>query len=473
MSYDSYHARGTYLEPGSFRDPDGGIFFQDGRVYRYFNPAGAKTFLAATASGLFESLHAMALIIEQRQASQKEFSDLQRVIPQASLIIEHPRLPFLSYCYEWPFEMLRDAALCTLETLAEALSKGFILKDATPYNVQFPGPRPVFIDLASFEPYQEGQPWKAYNQFCRLFLNPLLLQSTTGVPFQLWLRGDLEGIDPANLSRVIPWHKKLGRDIFTHVVLQAWLNRHFAHESIDVSSGQTPVRKRQLNNLVSSLQKTIKALKPNRTASAWIGYEGEKHYHPEARSVKEAFVEKAIEASKPGMTWDLGSNTGLYSIIAARHSEYVVAMDSDPHVIDMLYQRVKKHSLKILPLVIDLMNPSPDAGWAQAERQGLVRRGPADMILCLALVHHLSLVGNLPFRNLMDWLSRVTRSGVIEFVPRSDPKAQELLRWKDDIYGWYSQEAFEEALGKQFKIAERCPLPHSGRILYHFESNGD
>ena len=457
------------FDPGSFKDPDGGVFYQGGRVYRYFTPRGAARFRSMAKSGLLDPLIAEGAVMETREVSLGEVPGLLQVIPGAAFVVEHPRLPFISYCYEWPFEMLKAAALCHLEVLRVALDKGFILKDATPYNVQFIGSQPIFIDVASIEPYTEGQPWDAYNQFCRLFLNPLLLQALTGVRFQQWLRGALNGIAPAELGRVLSWRQKLRPSVFPHVVLQAWLERTFASKgSVGFDPQQQTIPRKQILRLINKITATIERLKPGKPNSHWMGYDDENSYSLEGQSDKEAFVERFLAAQKPKVVWDLGCNTGRYSAIAARHTNHVIAIDSDPDTVDLLYREARESASNILPLVVDLLDPSPERGWAQAERSGLLKRGPADVALCLALVHHLAITGNVPLQNVVSWLARVARSGVVEFVPKEDPMIQVLLRFRRDVYDGYTQATFEAALREHFQINEQCTLPGSGRTLYSF-----
>lgn len=454
-------------DPGSFRDPEGGVFHAHGRVLRVLSRKGATHLDALVASGLLNNLVRQGLLIAWNPVPLEDVPEVREAMASACAVVEHPPVPFLSYCYEWPFSMLKEAALCTLEVAKQALEYGFILKDATPYNVQFLGPRALFIDLLSLEPYREGEPWRAYHQFCRLFLNPLLLQASTGVPFQSWLRGNLEGISPEDLGRILPWRWKVRPVTFVHVLLQAWLEHHFGPDTASDKTPSSPrVGKSQVLRLLRGLYRAVEGLRTKWATSPWARYQEECHYPAEAQQAKEAFVARALQSLRPKVVWDLGCNLGHYTLIASRYASLVIGMDSDDKVIDSLYQRAKVSHPNVLPLVIDLMDPSPDRGWAQEERQGLIRRGPADVVLCLALVHHLALRGNLPFGHLVRWLAQIGQAVLIEFVPKDDPRAQLLLRWREDVYPWYTQEAFEKALEERFQIRERYPLPHTGRILY-------
>jgi SAM-dependent methyltransferase len=405
-----------------------------------------------------------------RDVPPEELPELYEGEPEGTLVVEHPKIPFISYCYEWSFEMMRAAALLHLELVRECLEYGYILKDATPYNIQFIGSRPVFIDVPSFVPWQEGNVWQAYAQFCRQLLNPLLLTGLTGVQFQPWMRGSMGGIDPEDLRRLLGFRKKLRRGVFLDVVLQAWINRRLKRGSSKTEGvvGTASIGKKQMLGLVSRLEGTIRKLKAPGRPSQWVDYESQNSYNDEAQEFKEQMVDRAVAAAAPKIVYDLGCNTGLYSLIAARHAEYVVAMDNDPEVIESLYHRVQDSQLNVLPLVMNILDPSPDQGWNQAERGGVIGRRQVDFVLCLALVHHLSIGGNIPLKQFTDWLARFTSGGVIEFVPMADPMVQGMVRGRENAYTWYNQQEFEDGLQEHFKIAERSEVPGTKRLLYVF-----
>jgi len=461
------------LDPGSFRDPSGGVIHCGGRILRYYNHHAAEGFHRLSAEGVLRDLEASGLIVGSQPIEPRSDPALYAAVSaetraDVALIVEHPRVPFISYAYDWPFEMLRTAAVHQLDVLEVALERGYTVKDATSYNLQFRGPEPVFIDVASLEPHVEGKPWAGYAQFCRMFLNPLLLQALRGVSYQPWLRHSVEGIDAATLSRLLGLKNKMRPGVFVHVVLQAWLNRRFSAGLTLQRAAARPVPMSATLGLVRGMRKLLVALNQRRDKTTWVDYEAHLPYAAEARAAKERYVEEAVQAVQPAMLWDLGCNQGLYSTIAARHAGYVVAMDFDEAAVGGLYEKVRGSHDNVLPLVMDLMNPDPDQGWAQSERRGLAARGPADFVLGLALVHHLSISGNVPLRKFGEWLSAITHAGIVEFVPKSDPMVQRLLSTRPDVHTDYTAEAFESALSARFRIAERYPLPGSERILYRF-----
>ncbi len=455
-------------DPGSFRDPHSGILLAGNRVYRYFSADAAKDFGDLTEDGLLASFVESGWVIESTPIDRGDAPHVYAAAPNAALIVEHPRLPFISYPYEWPFEMLREAALLQLEITLTALDAGFMLKDATPYNFQFVRGKPLLIDIGSFERYEEGTPWMAYTQFCKTFFNPLLMQAFTAMPFQPWLRSSLEGIDPAHLNSVLPLRRKFRRAVFLDVVLQASLNRRrSSSKPVDGQERKTrPIPKAVIVGTLKRLRGAISSLKRRAGGSGWLDYEAQcPSYTPEAIEFKDRFVEDAVRVAQPQMVWDLGCNVGRYSTIAGRHANYVVAIDGDEPTVGAMYERAEAGE-NVLPLVEDLLNPSPGQGWAHSERQSLESRGPADFALSLALVHHLAIAGNVPLTKIAEWLASVTRAGVVEFVPKADPMVQTLLRNRRDVFDDYSQEGLEAALGRHFEIKESVNIPASQRTLY-------
>jgi ribosomal protein L11 methylase PrmA len=460
----------VYLEPGSFRDPTGGVLRKGQRVWRYFDSAAAAEFKRLAASGVLERLAAAGKILSYSELGDSELAETKTVVPRAAHVIEQPLLPFISYAYEWPFEMLKDAALLHLDVLEELLKFGFILKDGSTDNIQFAGTRPLFIDLGSIEPYTEGNVWAGYNQFCRMFLNPLLLEAGADVPFQKWLRSAPQGILAEEVYRILSWPARFHRSTFVNVTLQAWLNNLFDSRS-DIAvrdEKRFPVNQRSLIRQVQSLRRIIDRLKGSERRSFWSDYDPSESYSSGACQSKTMFVESQLSFRSPRMVWDCGCNTGDYSLLAARHADVVVALDADPVVINKLYVRARAIHANVLPLVVEMTNPSPDQGWGQVERYGLERRGPADMVLWLALLHHVALTGGIPPDRQIAWIARTANRAIIEFIPRTDPKARALSQWRptNREESCYSREVIEEALQKHFTSVELADLPGSERILY-------
>lgn len=458
------------VDGGSFRDPAGGVVLGGERVFRFFRGDAAQEFETLMRSGLLEKLEAAGAVVETRLATEADESAVRQIVPDALLIVEHPRVPFVSYAHEWPFEMLKAAAISHLDTMKEGLRSGWMLKDATPFNIQFNGPNPTLIDIASFEPHKEGAAWAGYTQFTRNFLNPLLFQSVRGVPFQRWLRSSLDGIDASELSRLLPLRHKIRPSVFMHVVLQAWLNRRLTpapSDSKQVSQQKIPTD--AILRMADGLRGNIERMQRRKdTRWSWSDYEKALPYTPEALAAKERFIEEAVADAEPDVLWDLGCNTGRFTLLAAKHARYAVALDFEEAAIGSLYERVRGSHANILPLVMDLTNPTPDYGWNQEERKGLRARGPADFAMALALVHHLRIGGNVPLSRIADWLADISKGGVVEFVPKSDPMVKTLLRTRPDVYADYTRETFERELERHFNLLEVAQLPDSERVLYRY-----
>ena len=380
-------------------------------------------------------------------------------------LLRHERVPFVSYPYEWPFEMLREAALLELGLLDEALGEGFVLKDGTPYNVQWRGTEPVFVDVGSFERLREGEPWAGYRQFCALFLYPLLLQAYRGIAPQPWLRGSLDGIEPEQARALLRGRDVLRRGVLAHVVLHARLDAKHADRERDVRSElkQAGFRKELIQANVRRLRKLVEPLRPKRGRSAWADYREIAPYSDQDAERKERFVR---EAGPARLAWDLGANDGRFA--RALDAEAVVAVDGDERVVGELYSRLRgEGSRTILPLVVDLADPSPGLGWLGLERRRLEERGRPDLVLCLALVHHLAIGRNVPFEELVGWLNGLGARLVVEFADRDDPMVERLLAAKRaETHQGYGREGFEAALRERFAIERREELGSGTRTLY-------
>jgi ribosomal protein L11 methylase PrmA len=459
-------------DPGSFRDPHSAVVIEGGFAYRFFRGPAAADVAAARSSGLFDRLVAEGAILDYESVPEAERPAQWLDLPGDAVVLRQPKLAFISYPYEWPFGILKRAALFHLGVLKTALGAGLILKDASAYNVQFDGMRPVFIDLGSFARYEPGTPWRGYAQFCAMFLNPLLLHAAVGIPFQPWLRSSLEGIAATELERLLPLRTKLRPAIFTNVVLQSQLQRRFGGLDPDDLAIRPRVELPAMLRQVERLRGLIDGLRAPTSASTWSSYEDNTSYSVAAHAKKSAFVDRVVAELDPEVAWDLGCNRGEYALLAAKHARTVVAIDGDPNVMEMLVNRLPADA-RVLPLVMDLRNPSPEQGWAERERRGLRERGKADVVLALALVHHLRFGANVPLGSFAAWLAGIARAGVVEFIPRSDPMVRRLLAWREDVFEDYDQETFEAELRRHFVITAIEGLPESARRLYAFRADGD
>jgi len=455
------------IEPGSFRDRKARIFYRDEAVYRVLNAEAMKDWEALSATRFFAERQAQGQIV--RTVQVEDDAALAAEDGQAwAGVLRHDRVPFVSYPYEWPFSMLRDAALLHLDLLLAALSEDLILKDSSSFNIQWQGCAPVFIDIPSFERLESGSAWAGYRQFCELFLYPLMLQAYKGVSYRPWLRGSIDGIDAESCLGLMSLRDYLRPGVLKHVALQAKMKARYADTSLDVKgelkTAGFPVELIVAN--VRHLRKIIRGLPGPAGGSEWSEYVDTGHYDAADQERKETFVSDAV-GSRRRLVWDLGCNTGLYSAIAAKSSDYVVALDADQMSIERLYQRLAQESChNVLPLVGNLADPVPDLGWRGLERRSLLRRGSPDLVLALALIHHVVITANIPLREFVEWLADLGADLVIEFVSKQDPMVEKLLRNKADIYTDYEQDYLETCLRSRFELTGRVELMGGRRVLY-------
>lgn len=443
----------------SFRDPSGALFERDGVLYRLVNPVYQAEYARLMDSGLYADLVNRNLLIPHEEVE----------LPEAGVcrVLRPERVPFISYPYEWCFHQLQDAALATLRIQRRALRFGMSLKDASAYNIQFVRGKPLLIDTLSFETYREGEPWVAYRQFCQHFLAPLALMSYRDVRAGQFLRLHVDGIPLDLAACLLPWSSRLKPGLLMHLHWHASAQVRHADRPQDLQRTRGGLSRRALLGLLESLSGAVKGLRWEPRDSAWSDYYEANSYTDEAMTHKLEVVGEYLDASAPATVWDLGANTGRFSQMAADRGAYTVAFDVDPACIDILYrEQAKQGRAGVLPLVMDLTNPSPALGWAHRERASLAERGPAHTVLALALVHHLAIANNVPLAMVADFFARLCRDLIVEFVPKSDPQVQRLLASRDDVFPTYTQEGFQEAFGRVFATLRREQLRGCERVVY-------
>ncbi len=451
-------------EPGSFRDPAGRVVYRDGEVYRFLNERALGDWRALAATRFFPAQMEAGRIVATREETGADVAE------KWAGVLRHERIPFVSYPYEWPFSMLKDAALLQLELLGAALAEDFILKDATPFNVQWLGSRPVFIDIGSFERLGSGEPWIAYRQFCRQYLYPLMLTAYKGVPFQPRLRGDPEGITAEEMRRLMSVRDLFRRGVLLHVSLQARAERRYAASSRDMRAElkEAGFRKELIEANVARLARVINKLSRRRDRSTWSHYSAEYEHVARHRDAKSAFVAGVVAEHRPGLVWDLGANDGHFSRLAARSADMVVALDADELVVDRMYRGLERDGVgNVLPLVGDLANPSPGLGWRGRERRPLEDRGRPDLVLLLALVHHLVIGANIPLGAVVEWLADLDARVVLEWVSSGDPMVDRLTANKrsHEIHPDYTEPALRAYLDRAFEIEAEMGLEGGARTL--------
>ena len=456
----------------SFRDPGDRVFILGERVLRAVMPRAVPDFEFVESTGLVERLVADGRLIGQQMVDPLVLADSGHT---PSIVLEHPPIEFVSYPYEWSFPALKAAALLHLDIHLQSLEQGVTLSDASAFNIQFRGTRPIFIDRLSFRRYREGEYWTGHRQFCEQFLNPLLLRSVVGLPANDWYRGRLEGIPAADLDATIPTVRKLSWGIFTHVHLQARLQGRSSTAQAARTMARRKLSLSAFRHILSGLRRWIERLEPrDRHRSAWRGYAEDNTYADAEMQQKFAFVIDFVRGSGAQRLWDVGCNTGEFSLRCLQAGAgSSIGFDTDHQALEAAFARASDRGANFLPLYVDAANPSPGQGWLGRERAGLYQRRRPDAVLALALVHHLAIGRNIPLGEIVDWLVGTAPRGVVEFVPKSDPMVRTLLELREDVFDDYHLEHFVERLERRAHVESSTTVSASGRRLFAFRARAD
>jgi len=450
------------LEPGSFRDRQGQVFYKNGKVYRLLKDQAYADFKLLKSTRFWKDFSENIISTEEVKLpayAKKEWAGM----------LHHQRVPFISYPFEWCFSQLKDAAILHLKLMGAALDEDFILKDASPYNIQFIGHRPVLIDVPSLTQFQGSSLWVGYRQFCQMFLYPLMIQSYKDIDFQPELRSQIDGIKAERANKFFWLGDRLRAGVFVHVYLQAKAQARFGHRKLSLNNEiKSPdIGKTIIKHNLRSLHKILQQLIWERSTSEWSHYAQTHSYDKADQSAKEGFIKDCIRSSKFKLVWDLGCNTGHYSKLVAGQADFVLAADSDHLAVEKLYFDLKSGGPdNIIPMVLDLANPTSALGWRESERKALSEREKPELMLALALIHHLAIGNNIPLDQIVDWLAEQKSALVVEFVGKSDDMVQKLLQNREDIFSDYTQQHFEKLLKKKFRILKSQPLKDGDRVLY-------
>ena len=450
-------------DPGSYRDPGGFVYRRDGVLYRQIGPSSIDDWEGFVASGLADRLIASGKLIGHAAVDLAEAAT-----SDARAVIKPEPIEFISYPYEWTFGELQDAALLTLDVELEARNAGWTLKDASAYNVQFRDGRPVLIDSLSFEPHVDGAPWVAYRQFCEHFLAPLAVMSRRDIRLSSLLRADPDGI-PLDLAKsLVPWRTRLDFGLLSHLHLHANAQvRHASDDDEGKAAKSARISRTRLIALIGNLRNTVAKLSWKPGGTEWSDYADNTSYNDEATVSKERLVAEFVRRVTGERAWDLGANTGRYSRIAAAAGKHVLAFDIDPAAAERNYRQIRTEGRKdILPLILDIANPSPGIGWANRERRSLLDRADPDVILALALVHHLAISRNVPLPMLLDLFADMSPWVIVEFVPKEDVMVRRLLATRRDVFPDYTLEGFRGAATERFEIVEEQAIDDSPRTLF-------
>ncbi len=446
--------------PSSFRDPSGFLFYQDGSIYRQVNITYKENYDHLMNSGLYETLVNEELLIPHEEIDiEGAKSD------KAYKVIKPELIPFISYPYEWSFSQLKNAALTTLKIQKKSLDFGMSLKDCSAYNIQFKKGKLIFVDTLSFEKYREGQLWVAYRQFCQHFLAPIALMSYKDIRLNQLFRIYIDGIPLDLASTLLAFRTRFTFSLASHIHLHAKSQKYFANKTTNTSGCK--MSHLSFLGLIDNLESVVKKLKWQTKGSEWADYYENINYSSDALQHKKQIVAEFLDKIKPSVVWDLGANVGIFSRIASDKGIETISFDIDPAAVEKNYLKcVKKGEINILPLLLDLTNPSPSIGWENQERMSLLERGPVDAVLALALIHHLAISNNIPLNKIANFLRKIANWLIIEFVPKTDSQVQRLLLTREDIFSDYTQQVFESKFGEYFTIQTSVRTKDSERTLY-------
>lgn len=454
-------------ESASFRDRSGFVFYSNNNPYRAINKCYEQKYSHLMTSGLYQALVTKDLLISHKELPPGSWPAFHKIDENVAFIVQPERVPYISYPYEWCFQQLKDAALLTLKIQLKALEYNMSLKDASAFNVQFSNGKPVFIDTLSFGFYNEGEPWIAYRQFCCHFLAPLAIMSHANTGLRRLSEIFIDGIPLSVASSLLPFKTRMQPFYLLHIHYHARLERKYSGDANASAKVKHPLSKAKLIAIINHLVSGIQSMKLPSKKTEWVNYYSEFSYSNNAIEHKRSKVEEWVSAIRPEIAWDLGCNTGMFSETMQPFCEQVISFDNDHLAIQKFYADVQDKGYKnILPLIMDLNNPSAAIGWANQERKSFTERGKVALILALALIHHLAIGNNVPLFNLAEFMGKQTEWLIIEFVPKQDKQVQRLLVTREDIFTDYAQQSFETAFEHFFVIEKKQPIIETERMLY-------
>ena len=465
----------------SFRDPSGGLFQKNEKLFRYIRAEYAEDTLDIFNSETIKNWTDQGKFVSAKKISREDLKDILSQnsfsLADVDLVLEHEKVFFPSYPYEWSSFMLYDAGRFTLDLASSLLKEGRGLKDATPYNILFDGCNPVFIDLTSVEKREEKDPiWLAYAQFLKMFFMPLLLNKYANVPLSDIFLSRLDGIELEEAMGYISSFKLFKPFVFFSLFLPYMLSRKKSTRGLYKSHlmKNPEMAKYVLNSFFKSNEKKLKKVKPHlKKKSLWLDYmQTNTHYSGEIFALKETFIKEVLLECNPNSVLDIGCNTGHFSLLCAKENKKVVAIDLDRASIDALYVKAKKEKKDILPLVGNVCRPTPALGWNNKETKSFLERAhnKFDLVLMLAVIHHMLITERVPLFEIASLASNLTRRFlVVEFVEKNDPMFQLLVRGRDDLYNHLTLDNFKKAFSDRFVIRKEKRLKDSHRILFLLE----
>lgn len=457
------------FEKGSYRDPAGKIFYHEGKIYRGLSKDGLKRYNYIKEKKILEESIKNKFLINTIEATNLS-KNLK--IDEFEFYLEHEKIGFISYPYEWCFDQLKNAALHHLNFQLFLLERNCVLIDASAYNIQFINTKPIFIDVLSLAEYSEGSYWVAHKQFCENFLNPLLLSAKKNINFNNWFRGNLEGISTTETNNVLNFFDKFNIGIFFHVYLMSRIedqtikNPNRAYKKL---KNKKSISKKTYRNLLIQLKNLISDLKKKEGVSKWQNYSSNNTYKSNEEIEKIKTVKEFSNKYKFNFLADLGCNDGVYSFASLESgAKNVVGFDFDLNALNKAHKEAKKNKFNFQAVFMDAANPSPNQGWNSLERKSLQKRIDFDGMLALAFHHHLAIAKNIPFEDSLRWLVNFAPKGLIEFVPKKDETIKKMLQLRDDVFYYYNEENFINILSKFVKIISKKTISVSGRTLYEY-----
>jgi hypothetical protein len=324
----------------------------------------------------------------------------------------------------------------------------------------------VFIDTLSFDTYNPTQPWIAYRQFCQCFLFPLYLEHYLKIDIQRILSTYIDGIPVDFIAKLLPLKSRLSLGVWLHVYLQ-----HTTVSSNKNNKTELRFSKKKMLDLIGHLSNIIQHFPAERSyKTTWSNYYEDTILSKAYLKEKEAIVRDFCNHTKARSVLDLGANDGYFSRIFAGYDMQVVATDADSRCIVRLYQEVKKNKIPhILPLILDIANPSPAIGFHNRERAAFHERIQTDLVAALALVHHLVIGRNISLPALAQYFHQIAPELIIEFVPKEDEKVQQMLISRPDTFPDYTADNFERFFSYYFQMITQKSIAGTNRLLYHMK----
>ena len=458
-------------EVSSYRDNYGSVYYLGDKVLRAVNFPGENNYNILKKQNIYSDSIKNKFLINFKEIDRKNFPE---VLKEKNILLETEKLPFISYPYEWTFNQLKDAALHHLNFQIFLLKNNCVLRDASAFNIQFIKGKPIFIDILSLKKYEDGEYWIGYKQFCENFLNPLLLGHLKNIHHNDLFRGSIDGLQTITLNKLLSLKNKVSFNVFIHVVLQSRLLKQDIKNPLSTIKKKKKLNKFKIKSyffLLNQLKTWIEKLEFSKETSTWESYEKNNTYNDKSLYEKEKIIEKFVIKYKPKKLLDLGCNNGAFSRIALNNgAQHVVGIDYDFNAVSNSYDIAKKNNLNFLPLFMNLSDPSPNQGWNQNERKGLIERFKCDAIVALALEHHLIIGKNIPISEFIKWIINFGKIGLLEFVPKNDHTISHMLSTKEDIYEDYTEENFEKKLLEHVEIINKHKLYNSNRIIYEYKS---